>query len=373
MKTIRIQENIRRFRKEMSLTQEQLAEALGVTVGAVSKWETGLSFPDLNMIVEIADFFEVSVDVLLGTGVQRSTDRLLKERIHRLASENRFEEGCAEAEKALQKYPYSFLLLYECARMYEAKGVTTGDKGALARARQLYERTLTFLKENEDEKIGELSILRGIAMTHELEGQSKKAVEVLKGCNHDGVNDVLIGTILSSDKKKADEALEYLASALIQSVTDIFRITNGFANALLYKRNAKEALDILRWTHELLRGVRENDDVCYIDRLDIVLLIQIAFCELILGEEELMLRTLKKAVALARRFDADPVYGLDNLRMVSYIADKRTGGAHDSIGETCVMGVERLLREGLKDKSGPYSKEQRALLKHWERLCGMYK
>lgn len=41
---IKLAENIRMFRKEHSLTQEQLAEVLGVTVGAVYKWEAGVSF-----------------------------------------------------------------------------------------------------------------------------------------------------------------------------------------------------------------------------------------------------------------------------------------------------------------------------------------
>ncbi len=40
---IKIGENIRKYRKELSLTQEQLAEAVGVTIGAVSKWESGVS------------------------------------------------------------------------------------------------------------------------------------------------------------------------------------------------------------------------------------------------------------------------------------------------------------------------------------------
>ena len=62
----KLSENIRRYRKERSLTQGQLAEMLGVTVGAVYKWEAGLSIPELGMIVELADFFNTSVDALLG-------------------------------------------------------------------------------------------------------------------------------------------------------------------------------------------------------------------------------------------------------------------------------------------------------------------
>ena len=58
-----LSENIRSFRKERKMTQEQLATVLGVTVGAVYKWESGLSVPELDLIVEMADFFDTSVDV----------------------------------------------------------------------------------------------------------------------------------------------------------------------------------------------------------------------------------------------------------------------------------------------------------------------
>ena len=58
--------NIRAHRKARGLTQEQLAETLGVTVGAVHKWEAKLSVPELPMIMEMADFFDTSVDALLG-------------------------------------------------------------------------------------------------------------------------------------------------------------------------------------------------------------------------------------------------------------------------------------------------------------------
>ena len=48
------------------MTQEQLAEALGVTFAAVSKWERGVTTPEPCYIVEMADLFETSVDALLG-------------------------------------------------------------------------------------------------------------------------------------------------------------------------------------------------------------------------------------------------------------------------------------------------------------------
>lgn len=44
-------ENIRAFRRNLGMTQEQLAEAMGVTIGAVNKWETGASIPDVTLLM----------------------------------------------------------------------------------------------------------------------------------------------------------------------------------------------------------------------------------------------------------------------------------------------------------------------------------
>ena len=48
---LKLSENIKKYRKDMSLTQEALAEVLGVTVGAVSKWENGNNVPDVLMMM----------------------------------------------------------------------------------------------------------------------------------------------------------------------------------------------------------------------------------------------------------------------------------------------------------------------------------
>ena len=61
---ISIGENIKILRKNMSIGQEILANAVGVSVQAVSKWETGQSLPDVGIIPDIAKFFGVSIDSL---------------------------------------------------------------------------------------------------------------------------------------------------------------------------------------------------------------------------------------------------------------------------------------------------------------------
>lgn len=53
-------------RKKRGLTQEELAEKLDVSPAAVSKWERGISTPELSMVCKLADCFEITVDELLG-------------------------------------------------------------------------------------------------------------------------------------------------------------------------------------------------------------------------------------------------------------------------------------------------------------------
>ena len=59
-------EKLQELRKSRSLTQEELAEALFVSRTAVSKWESGRGYPGIDSLKEIARFFSVTVDELIG-------------------------------------------------------------------------------------------------------------------------------------------------------------------------------------------------------------------------------------------------------------------------------------------------------------------
>ena len=78
-----LDENIRVMRREKGLTQEQLAEVMGVSTASVSKWETGVAAPELGMLAALADFFEVSIDALIGHTVGKAQ---LKEKIDEIKS-----------------------------------------------------------------------------------------------------------------------------------------------------------------------------------------------------------------------------------------------------------------------------------------------
>ncbi len=63
---MKLNENIVSLRKAKNITQEELATAVGVTNQSVSKWESGQCCPDIALLPALADYFEVSIDELMG-------------------------------------------------------------------------------------------------------------------------------------------------------------------------------------------------------------------------------------------------------------------------------------------------------------------
>ena len=76
MKDIYSAQKLFEKRKMRGITQEQLAEALSITPQSVSKWERGEGYPDITMLPAIADFFNTSVDEMLGTDAIRKNKDL---------------------------------------------------------------------------------------------------------------------------------------------------------------------------------------------------------------------------------------------------------------------------------------------------------
>jgi transcriptional regulator with XRE-family HTH domain len=86
---------LRDLRKEKELTQEQLAEKFGVSSRSVSRWENGNTMPDLSILVELADFYEVDIkEIIDGERKSEIMNKEEKETLQKVAD-------YAEAEKKL--------------------------------------------------------------------------------------------------------------------------------------------------------------------------------------------------------------------------------------------------------------------------------
>lgn len=77
---------LRELRKEQRITQEDLAEKLNVSSRTISRWETGSNMPDISLLIEIADFFDVSIpEIINGERKSEKMDEEVKEVAEKLS------------------------------------------------------------------------------------------------------------------------------------------------------------------------------------------------------------------------------------------------------------------------------------------------
>ena len=69
---------IKRLRREKDITQEQLAEYLGITSRAISQWECDRTAPDISQLPALCHIFDVSSDVLLGIDIEKNNEEIKK-------------------------------------------------------------------------------------------------------------------------------------------------------------------------------------------------------------------------------------------------------------------------------------------------------
>lgn len=77
---------LKELRKEKNVTQQKFAEIIGVSNRTVSRWETGSNMPDLDIVMQIADFYEVDLrEILDGERKSEKMDNELKETVLKVA------------------------------------------------------------------------------------------------------------------------------------------------------------------------------------------------------------------------------------------------------------------------------------------------
>ena len=109
---ILIGKRIRELRKERHMTQEQLADLIGISFQAVSKWENGIALPDITLVPRLAQIFGVTTDELFAYNAMEIRDEIEQcvEKARKYI-ESEHERGRKILEEALEKYPDNDILL----------------------------------------------------------------------------------------------------------------------------------------------------------------------------------------------------------------------------------------------------------------------
>ena len=347
-------ENIRAFRKERRLTQEQLAEALGVTVGSVYKWETGQTIPELGMLVEIADFFDASMDVLLGYKVKDNYIDAIRERLTEYCRV-RDPEALVEAEKALKRYPNNFETVHACAQVYAFFGVGSKDHAESRRALKLYEQAKLLISQNHDSGISEQTIIGEMAGVRLLLGEHEKGIELMKKNNAGGLYNDMIGIVLALSLKKYEEAEPFLAEALLLNTIGLVDSVVGYALVLSSRKEYDTAKNMLSGLIAYLNSVTEKDTVDFVQKIMASLYTVMAHVHTLEGKPADATKCLQDVLAIVRRFDAAPNYGIQ-----APLSSVFSNGAilSDGFGATAADSVDTIIR----------LLENRELAGIWEKL-----
>ena len=341
-------ENIRRLRRDRHLTQEQLAEVLGVAVGTVSKWESGSSTPDLALIMELADFFGTSVDVLLGYRQQSTSLVGTLEQLRALRDARQYSEGRRMAEKAVKQFPNSFDVAYQGAMLYDMAALESRDHTAAGRAKELYTRALELMEQNTDPKISRIGIGNRLANLAMQLGETGRGLALLKQNNVEGLNDALLGQMLAKQPEFQSEAPEYLETALLRLLPQLFSLCMGYLNlAGAGSFDTADARALMLLVIQFLDGLRQPGVGSALDKYLTALWCACAMMSEQQRDTAQADADLRRAYLLALRYDTAPT-GTLALRFVRPAQpDKAT--AFDDFGPTARSGVEEVLKDNGAD------------------------
>ena len=119
---------IQERRKALGLTQEQVAEYLGVTTPAVNKWEKGSTCPDIALLPPLARLLKIDLNTLFGfyEDITQQELILLCKEIHKKVISDGFDTGFSIAQEKIREYPNSDTLLHNLALQLQGLLATAG-------------------------------------------------------------------------------------------------------------------------------------------------------------------------------------------------------------------------------------------------------
>lgn len=149
----RMGEIISKKRKEAGMTQAELAEYVGVSKPAVSKWESGCSFPDISLLPVLASFFDITIDELMGYQPQMNEKNIdeIHERLMKNISGSSADLVFRECRSYIGKYYFCWKLILKMSQfMYDHYTLSSAPHEIL---REIIDYTKRICNQCDDHKI----------------------------------------------------------------------------------------------------------------------------------------------------------------------------------------------------------------------------
>lgn len=240
MEKLSIGEVIYRLRKEKAITQEQLANFIGVSTAAVSKWESGTSYPDITLLPVIAIFFNVTIDTLLNFKIELSDEEVMAlfSECEKLFSSGELGKAIDKSKKYIIKYPSSYYLKLRIGclfTMYSWKSIVEEKSMKMIKySIELYE---DIAKNCTKIELVEQSLFQ-LGALYPLVGEEDKAIEALNKINKSELDPNVLLASIYMEKNELKKAREMMQSKLYKSINDITFACLGLANS--YMKDKKD-------------------------------------------------------------------------------------------------------------------------------------
>lgn len=278
----KLRKNIKKLRIEKEYSQEKLAEYADVSTGAVSKWESGETTPDINNLIKLARIFGVSIDFLIGYELQSKGIYYFLRTIKAALNNKEFISYEETVNNGLKFYPNNLKIIYRSALFYIYFGIYEEQNKKVKKGIELLYKSLDLLEYNDNFEVSKQQIIIELANAYSSINQMNKSISLLKENNEDNQHDILIGVYLSMKKHTSFEALEYLSKSYIKNITDTLVIIDGTINTLKNLKKYKDAYNLLIWYEKFIDSIKSENDT-FFDNIKIIIIANQAILRLALS------------------------------------------------------------------------------------------
>lgn len=327
---LKLGENLKKFRLQRELTQEQLADVLGVSAQAVSRWENGTTYPDITLLPTIVSYFEITLDELMGMENWRSEEQL-KELLGQLeenGSKGLIYENILLLRDAVKTYPTNYELQFRLVNQLafceykDGRGLSEEEKISFNReAAEIGNRILSHCTDGAI--INQTT--QQLCYIYSSLGEKEKAIEYAKKLPNIGCTDtVVLGDLYEGEQQKTHlkRAIKWYTSIFWCALINLAVL--GYRNETM---SDAERIEIMKKALAILELVFDDGD--YLNYSGTVSITHRYIADLAMseGDYELALSSLEKAAQFAVMSDTLP----ENARHTSLLVNNLEYGPFNTI------------------------------------------